>query len=192
MRFSYLFFSDLPEIKDVESVLSEPISYQEHDKDLTLTRNRKRDSQLQFYSDSEDIFCPSPLPLPNYNFTHTMKYENSFAQSPNSFIDRLPGTYSSESMLDNEIYHVTLYKDSIYDDYGFSVSDGLYEKGVYVNRIRKGGPADIVGLLKPYDRIIQVRKKFNFNHKKLQKFRGHVLSNLCTIIYKIKKLKNFA
>lgn len=63
---------------------------------------------------------------------------------------------SNESVLDNEIYHVTLYKDSIYDDYGFSVSDGLYEKGVYVNRIRKGGPADIVGLLRPYDRIIQV------------------------------------
>lgn len=36
------------------------------------------------------------------------------------------------------------------------MSDGLYEKGVYINRIRKGGPADIVGLLKPYDRIIQV------------------------------------
>lgn len=47
-------------------------------------------------------------------------------------------------------------QDSIYDDYGFSVSDGLYVKGVYINRIRKGGPADIVGLLKPYDRIIQV------------------------------------
>lgn len=151
-----IFVLDVPEIKDVESVLSEPLSYQDQDKDLTLTKNRKRDSQLQYYSDTEEIFCPSPLPLPNYNFTNTMKYENSFAQSPNSFIDRLPGTYSNESMLDNEIYHVTLYKDSIYDDYGFSVSDGLYEKGVYVNRIRKGGPADIVGLLKPYDRIIQV------------------------------------
>ncbi|KAJ8920135.1 hypothetical protein NQ315_011792 [Exocentrus adspersus] len=148
--------TDVPEIKDVESILSEPLSYQDQDKELTLTKNRKRDSQLQYYSDTEEIFCPSPLPLPNYNFTNTMKYENSFAQSPNSFIDRLPGTYSNESMLDNEIYHVTLYKDSIYDDYGFSVSDGLYEKGVYVNRIRKGGPADIVGLLKPYDRIIQV------------------------------------
>lgn len=58
--------------------------------------------------------------------------------------------------MDNEVHHVTLYKDSVYDDYGFSVSDGLYEKGVYINRIRKGGPADIVGLLRPYDRIIQV------------------------------------
>lgn len=53
-------------------------------------------------------------------------------------------------------FHVTLYKDKVYDDYGFSVSDGLYERGVYINRIRSGGPADTVGLLKPFDRIIQV------------------------------------
>lgn len=128
-----------------ESVVSEPISLPE----------KKRDSELQFYSDTEEIFCPSPLPLPNYNFSN--KYESSnYLQSQHSFTDRLQGTYSHESILENEIYHVTLYKDSIYDDYGFSVSDGLYERGVYVNRIRKGGPADIVGLLKPYDRIIQV------------------------------------
>lgn len=57
------------------------------------------------------------------------------------------------------VHHVILYKDAIYDDYGFSVSDGLYERGVYINRIRKGGPADIVGLLRPYDRILQVSKK---------------------------------
>lgn len=52
--------------------------------------------------------------------------------------------------------HVTLFKDRVYDDYGFSVSDGLYERGVYINRIRTGGPADMVGLLKPFDRIVQV------------------------------------
>lgn len=57
-------------------------------------------------------------------------------------------------------FHVTLYKDKVYDDYGFSVSDGLYERGVYINRIRSGGPADVVGLLKPFDRIMQV-----FNHR---------------------------
>lgn len=52
--------------------------------------------------------------------------------------------------------HVTLYKDQVYDDFGFSVSDGLYKRGVYINRIRSGGPADQVNALKPYDRIIQV------------------------------------
>ncbi|XP_065571897.1 glutamate receptor-interacting protein 2-like isoform X3 [Artemia franciscana] len=57
---------------------------------------------------------------------------------------------------DCEIYHVLLEKDSVYEDFGFSVSDGLYEKGVFVNRIRKGGPAEASGILKPFDRILQV------------------------------------
>lgn len=52
--------------------------------------------------------------------------------------------------------HVTLHKDRVYDDYGFSLSDGLYEKGVYINRIRSGGPADVENLLKPFDRILLV------------------------------------
>ncbi|XP_022917936.2 glutamate receptor-interacting protein 2 isoform X1 [Onthophagus taurus] len=159
-------------VKDHESVISEPISttssttHQQHQTDEnnhhsskppSLHRN-KHDSQLQFYSDAEETtFCPSPLPLPNYNFTNTLKYDTSiYRYHPEQ--QRLKGTFSNESILDNEVYHVTLYKDSVYDDYGFSVSDGLYEKGVYINRIRKGGPADIVGLLKPFDRIVQVNE----------------------------------
>ncbi|XP_047474021.1 glutamate receptor-interacting protein 2-like isoform X4 [Penaeus chinensis] len=54
------------------------------------------------------------------------------------------------------VYQVNLMKDRVYEDFGFSVSDGLYEKGVYINRIRKGGPADRSGMLQPYDRILQV------------------------------------
>uniref|UniRef100_A0AAR2LBK7 PDZ domain-containing protein n=1 Tax=Pygocentrus nattereri TaxID=42514 RepID=A0AAR2LBK7_PYGNA len=49
----------------------------------------------------------------------------------------------------------TLIKDPERDDFGFSVSDGFLEKGVYVNMIRPEGPADRAGL-KPYDRILQV------------------------------------
>ncbi|XP_032295898.1 glutamate receptor-interacting protein 2 isoform X2 [Drosophila virilis] len=56
------------------------------------------------------------------------------------------------------VFHVTLYKDKVYDDYGFSVSDGLYERGVFINRIRSGGPADMCGQLKPFDRIMQVNE----------------------------------
>lgn len=51
---------------------------------------------------------------------------------------------------------VILFKDPLYEDFGFSISDGLYERGVYLNRIRQGGPADKIGLLQPFDRIIQV------------------------------------
>ncbi|XP_053602384.1 glutamate receptor-interacting protein 1 isoform X3 [Plodia interpunctella] len=80
-----------------------------------------------------------------------------FSTSP-IYENDVPGLYNSEaaSPARGSIHHVILYKDAIYDDYGFSVSDGLYERGVYINRIRKGGPADIVGLLRPYDRILQV------------------------------------
>lgn len=63
--------------------------------------------------------------------------------------------------LQSETLHLTLFKDGIYEDFGFSVSDGLYERGVYVNRIRKGGPAD-VGSLQPYDRIIQVNDTITY------------------------------
>jgi len=50
---------------------------------------------------------------------------------------------------------VTLRKDHESCDFGFSVSDGLLEKGVFVNMIRPDGPADQAGL-RPYDRILQV------------------------------------
>lgn len=68
---------------------------------------------------------------------------------------------SSSSSKDNKYrtFHVTLYKDTVYDDYGFSLSDGLYERGVFINRIRSGGPADVVGLLKSFDRIMLVNLK---------------------------------
>uniref|UniRef100_A0A8C6ZBP6 Glutamate receptor interacting protein 1 n=1 Tax=Nothoprocta perdicaria TaxID=30464 RepID=A0A8C6ZBP6_NOTPE len=54
-----------------------------------------------------------------------------------------------------ELHKVTLYKDSDGEDFGFSVSDGLLEKGVYVKNIRPSGPGELGGL-KPYDRLLQV------------------------------------
>nr|XP_050844325.1 glutamate receptor-interacting protein 1 isoform X2 [Vespula vulgaris] len=55
-----------------------------------------------------------------------------------------------------QIIHVSLHKDPVYEDFGFSVSDGLYERGVYINRLRPGGPCD--GVLRPYDRILRVNE----------------------------------
>jgi hypothetical protein len=57
-----------------------------------------------------------------------------------------------------EVHRVSLFKDSVYEDFGFSVSDGLAEKGIFVNRIRKGGPADLCSLLRPLDRILQINE----------------------------------
>ncbi|XP_060759242.1 glutamate receptor-interacting protein 1 isoform X1 [Neoarius graeffei] len=54
-----------------------------------------------------------------------------------------------------ELHKVSLSKESDMEDFGFSVSDGLLEKGVYVNNIRPGGPAEVAGL-KPYDRLLQI------------------------------------
>ncbi|XP_020560391.1 glutamate receptor-interacting protein 2 isoform X3 [Oryzias latipes] len=55
------------------------------------------------------------------------------------------------------LHKVTLRKDLDTRDFGFSVSDGLLEKGVFVNMIRPDGPADQAGL-KPFDRILQVNR----------------------------------
>ncbi|XP_016976727.1 glutamate receptor-interacting protein 1 isoform X1 [Drosophila rhopaloa] len=68
------------------------------------------------------------------------------------------GSTNGNGSVKPRVFHVTLYKDKVYDDYGFSVSDGLYERGVFINRIRSGGPADMCGLLKPFDRIMQVNE----------------------------------
>ena len=65
---------------------------------------------------------------------------------------------NSDSNLPLEVTRVTLFKDQIYEDFGFSVSDGLYERGIFVNRIRKGGPADVSGMIKPFDRILQLNQ----------------------------------
>ncbi|KAM9073718.1 glutamate receptor-interacting protein 1 isoform 8-T8 [Megaptera novaeangliae] len=54
-----------------------------------------------------------------------------------------------------ELHKVTLYKGSDMEDFGFSVADGLLEKGVYVKNIRPAGPGDLGGL-KPYDRLLQI------------------------------------
>ena len=53
-----------------------------------------------------------------------------------------------------ELLRVSLSKARDKEDFGFSLSDGVFEKGVYVSAIRPGGPAS--SKLKPFDRILQV------------------------------------
>ncbi|XP_021493926.2 glutamate receptor-interacting protein 2 isoform X2 [Meriones unguiculatus] len=54
-----------------------------------------------------------------------------------------------------EMHRVTLHRDPVRNDFGFSVSDGLLEKGVYVHTVRVDGPAQHGGL-QPFDRLLQV------------------------------------
>lgn len=97
------------------------------------------------------------IPQPQALYAEVQRRPNNLLKA-----DAISNSSSSRSGSNNsdgqlKTIHVTLYKDQVYDDYGFSVSDGLYERGVYINRIRSNGPADQVNVLKPYDRIIQVR-----------------------------------
>ena len=63
-----------------------------------------------------------------------------------------------EGSIPQEVNKVTLFKDPIFEDFGFSLSDGLYERGIFVAKIKEGGPADMSGLLKPFDRILQINQ----------------------------------
>nr|CAB3250893.1 glutamate receptor-interacting protein 2 [Phallusia mammillata] len=54
-----------------------------------------------------------------------------------------------------QLQKLSLIKDHKGDDFGFSMSDGQTDNGVYVHTVRQGGPASRAGVL-PYDRILQV------------------------------------
>lgn len=54
------------------------------------------------------------------------------------------------------VFQLTLVKDHLGDDFGFSMSDGQTDNGVYVHTVKQGGPASRAGVL-PFDRILQVR-----------------------------------
>ena len=75
----------------------------------------------------------------------------SLLSSPTPSISSTSTKSSRQAAVPTEVHRVTLFKDSAYDDFGFSVSDGLYDKGIYVARVRPGGPADnAVSLLKVF------------------------------------------
>ena len=104
----------------------------------------------------ESIYAKKPpLPSPSPN-----KYSSGVPQVPKSppCVSLLPSP-SLKKNVPTEVHKVTLFKDNVYEDYGFSVSDGLFDKGIYVARVRAGGPADnSVSLLKPMDRILQINE----------------------------------
>ncbi|KAJ8398845.1 hypothetical protein AAFF_G00417530 [Aldrovandia affinis] len=72
-----------------------------------------------------------------------------------------------------ELHKVTLFKEADAEDFGFSVSDGILDKGVYVNNIRPSGPAEVGGL-KPYDRLLQI------NHVRTRDFDSCLVVPLIT------------
>lgn len=55
-----------------------------------------------------------------------------------------------------ELLRVTLHRQHTSDSFGFGLSDGVYEKGVYISAVQPGSPADVQGRIRPYDRLLQV------------------------------------
>ena len=55
-----------------------------------------------------------------------------------------------------ELFKVKLHKLRDSEDFGFGLSDGVYEKGVYISALRPGSPADRSGILRMFDRVLQV------------------------------------
>lgn len=122
--------------------------------ELRLSRNINNNNTM-----TSSILTCEKVPLPQALYAEIQRRPNLTKADVISNASSRSGSNNSDGQL--KTIHVTLYKDQVYDDYGFSVSDGLYERGVYINRIRSGGPADQVQVLKPYDRIIQVILNLN-------------------------------
>ncbi|KAK3104164.1 hypothetical protein FSP39_024955 [Pinctada imbricata] len=57
-----------------------------------------------------------------------------------------------------QLHKIKLVKVSPSEDFGFGLSDGMYEKGVYISGVREGSIADMAGL-RQFDRILQINGK---------------------------------
>lgn len=97
-----------------------------------------------------NILTEKPIGTNNYD----TKYEN----------------YAKERLL-NDTITVILKRDRRLLDFGFSISDRLYGTGVYINKIRPNGPAELEGTLIPCMRIYKVyiiqKKTSTFNNSYL-------------------------
>uniref|UniRef100_A0A672ME22 Glutamate receptor-interacting protein 2-like n=1 Tax=Sinocyclocheilus grahami TaxID=75366 RepID=A0A672ME22_SINGR len=121
-------------------------------------------------SDMEDDRSDS-LRRGKYSELHRLNTPPSLDSAMDSWdSSALDAGYGSQGAEDDDkhlhslpLAQICIQKDVDSRDFGFSVSDGLLEKGVYVNMIRPDGPADKAGL-RPYDRILQV------NHARTRDF----------------------
>ena len=65
---------------------------------------------------------------------------------------------TTNNRIKSDTITLKLQRDKRVLDFGFSISDRLYGTGVYVNKIRPNGPAELEGTLMPCMRIYQVRR----------------------------------
>ncbi|XP_035502056.2 glutamate receptor-interacting protein 2-like isoform X2 [Scophthalmus maximus] len=110
----------------------------------------KTNEELMFQSEISPIKCEGIHSKTKSNLNMSTGARDVPARGKGGPCDLLSSTTLA-------LHKVTIRKDHESHDFGFSVSDGLLEKGVYVNMIRPDGPADQAGL-RPFDRILQVNR----------------------------------
>lgn len=84
------------------------------------------------------------------------RYNNSSKRSSQQKQPHDAASITEENTVQQQL-EVVLFRESN-EDFGFSISDGLTDNGVYVNSIRSKGPAHQAGM-NPFDRIIQVNNE---------------------------------
>ncbi|CAK8698462.1 unnamed protein product [Clavelina lepadiformis] len=117
-----------------------------------------RDLETNLTLDTEDrnrqtgTFCRQP-PSDDYTYRHLAPGGGVY----DTFAGRrdMSRQQQTPSSLPLQLHRLSLRKDSPAEDFGFSVSDGQLERGVYVHTVRPGSAAARAGLL-PYDRLLQV------------------------------------
>ena len=103
-------------------------------------------------------YHPTPLSAPTFEQDAALRAATVNASASTGSLDPADPqvTVGGGGHVPLEIIRVTLFKCPDYNDFGFSVSDGVNQKGVFINKIRPGGPADLCGNVKPYDKLLQV------------------------------------
>ncbi|CAG2239392.1 GRIP [Mytilus edulis] len=71
---------------------------------------------------------------------------------PNAYKEHVKTIFSPTPV---QLHKIKMVKDPGADDFGFGLSDGMYEKGVYISGVRGGSLAEKAGLVQ-FDRILQV------------------------------------
>lgn len=115
------------------------------------TRVKKKAHDRGYYADSDEEYQNflSRHRLPK---TSSGKNRANSAKTPATFQDHVQNIFAPTPV---QLHRISLVKEKATEDFGFGLSDGMYEKGVYISAIKPGSLAHKKGL-KAYDRLLQV------------------------------------
>lgn len=125
----------------------------------SLTRRR----QLEDLEDSSEIKQIQSALIESEKYLHKI---GQIAEPPSSSdpdSDYEPAykgrhrRYASNKFTQCIQQRVRLVKTDYNPDFGFSISDSANEPGIYIHKVKPGGPAEANGL-KPYDRILKINE----------------------------------